>query len=314
MKETRENPKCDNNSCAVNDHALNIKFSIDAVKIHGDASNLLKLSLVDQIGADKHQIYTHTFTRDELLEINQHESIPMNNFVDLAIDCLTDKEPKYSVSYKIIKNQQKHYLQVNIAYKPDKYTSKIFAFDIPAKKMNEIDILKLRIQELEANMLKLQSFIPILFTASTKKHLAVVKAGWNNIILNDCSDDNNEYIKFDKDNGYIKLAKGTYSIEAEATVVYVDGNVIQLKSVKDDGIKIYGSLQYSRHGQNSWETTVSRIPRQTIIVDESLTLMLRVYTQTAYSTAMYFDPTGVHHPKELLQNNFASVTVQRILT
>ena len=158
-------------------------------------------------------------------------------------------------------------------------TRKVFIFDISAKKMNEMDVLKLRIKELEETVMKFSSLSLssnlVLFSHTATGDISLNK-GWNTIVLNRCSEDSNKFIQFDKQNGYIVLSRGAYSIEAEATVRYVDVNILQIKSVVNDKISIYGSSQHSHsyQGAGQW-TTSSRIPRQKIIIEDDLsTLML----------------------------------------
>ena len=52
--------------------------------------------------------------------------------------------------------------------------------------------------------------------------------------------------------------------------ICTNDNLIQIKSVDNDKISIFGEWQYSRQHSNDWTTTISRIPRQTIVIDDEL--------------------------------------------
>eukprot|EP01084_Bolivina_argentea_P178976 309310_1 len=189
------------------------------------ASKCMYFKFIDQGTENKHQIYEKVFDISECIKILQnakYELMRLSKFIGLVMYALSEQNDIHDVNVNVNHGQS---LEINIKYTPDQYTETTFVFTIPAKQMNEIDLLKLRLKDLEHEIEERNNNLPILFyeTINDDKNRP---SGWNIITLDYCNDENNKFIKHNKEKGTIKVSPGKYVIEAEGSAYYVNGHII----------------------------------------------------------------------------------------
>eukprot|EP01084_Bolivina_argentea_P250894 420562_1 len=204
---------------------LREQFDINVAKFvtenyDNQQAKCMEFKLVDKRTEHKFQIYENVFTINDcnkILEKAKYPLLPLPKFTDLIMYCLSEENTLHQVNVNVINGQN---LEINIKYTPDKFTEFKFILTVPAKEMNEIDLLKLRLNEFESNT-------PILFyeklQASRKR-----SKGWHIINLDHFRGDNSKYIQHNKQKGSIKVQPGKYMIEAEGTAHYVEKHIIQI--------------------------------------------------------------------------------------
>ena len=259
----------------------------------------MELTLVDQGTENKFQIYRNVFTVDDcskILKQSKYEILPVSKFVDLIMYCLSDDNKRHEVNATV---NHKEFIKLDILYKPDQFTSISFTLTVPARKMKEVDLLKLRLRELETS-------VPNLFyeklTASKKR-----EKGWNRIKLDYCNDTNNKYIKHNEDTGTIVLLPGKYVIEAEGTAYNVDRHIIQIRS-NDDNIKLNGTPQRYYRYNGGGSTSTSRLLKHVIDIQTRIELTFMWWCACQNSEGAL-----AHYPYADLGHTYvAAIVIKRI--
>eukprot|EP01084_Bolivina_argentea_P135261 238384_1 len=130
-------------------------------KLYNDEeTKLLYVSFIDkgEIAENKFLTYEKIFTYSDLKNIKTDagfSTISVENFVQLIKNCLLAKDTLTNYIHFVVETGNK--IKVTIVYAPDGLWSVRFCLVFPVKKMNEIDLLKLRLQEAENKIKELQS-------------------------------------------------------------------------------------------------------------------------------------------------------------
>eukprot|EP01084_Bolivina_argentea_P263338 445676_1 len=142
--------------------ALRDQFDVNILKFEAEnykneEEKCMHFTFTDKTSENKFQIYHKTFTVGNCIKIQKNskcEHMPLPKFIGLIMHCLSTENKSHSVQFKV---EHGKYLQINILYTPDEWLSIKFVLTIPAKEMNEIDLLKLRLKEAEDRIKKLES-------------------------------------------------------------------------------------------------------------------------------------------------------------
>eukprot|EP00483_Globobulimina_turgida_P007621 UN07636 len=138
------------------------KFDVNLVKFEpqnykNEEGKCIHFTFTDKTSENKFQIYHKTFTVGDCVKIQKDakcEHMPLLKFTGLIMHCLSRKNKSHPVQVNV---EHGKYLQINILYSPDEWTSIKFVLRIPAKEMKEIDLLKLRLKEAEHKIKELES-------------------------------------------------------------------------------------------------------------------------------------------------------------
>eukprot|EP01084_Bolivina_argentea_P181850 314033_1 len=151
---------------------LKQQFKVDAVKFEYDNnedSKCIHLTFVDKTSENKYQIYEKIFTVRDCTQIKKEigfGGMQINDFICLIMDSLSCEDKSYSVEFQVI---HARVLKLNIVHSPSKYMNIKFSLNIPAKKMKESDLLKLRLKEAEDKITELTAKL----SEKTWKQIAV---------------------------------------------------------------------------------------------------------------------------------------------
>ena len=149
-KEFRDEVKQDESKTS----ELRKKFDVNIIKYESENYNneegkCLHFTLTDKGTENKYQIYDKSFTVGDCMKIKKdakYENTPMNKFIDLTMYCLSKENKSHDIKLTFDNGK---YVQIDILYAPDQWTSFKFVLTIPAKEMSEVDLLKLRLKEAE---------------------------------------------------------------------------------------------------------------------------------------------------------------------
>lgn len=244
---------------------------------------LFYVKFTDKTPENKHQIYEKLFTVNDCNLIKKNAGVlkwKNEKFVELILYCLSKKNTKHAINYQIINEANNHSLNIEILYETDFIDINI-SFNILAKKMDEMSLMKARFMDLELKLIQTENnlrnkinaielafkkyknesekkekelnkkidelqkkpciYPPILFKELKNGKIAR-KKGWSNIIFND-SDSKSDDISLNNNDGSINLKKGEYIINAQSQIT--KGNYIAMKfKSSDDSIVVFGNSNW----------------------------------------------------------------------
>ena len=150
--------------------ALYAQFSVNVVSFKSpdktDESIMFVLSLNDKINHKKK--YSQKFSRGDIKRMIEKTGLGAfkeENFVKLLLFCLSKKNDKFDVEYKVIQNNDEHYLNINIAYEMHfmnvDIQVRVDAMEepmaVPKKLLNDIESLKKRVNVHENELKSLKN-------------------------------------------------------------------------------------------------------------------------------------------------------------
>mmetsp|Transcript_102270 Transcript_102270/g.125088 ORF Transcript_102270/g.125088 Transcript_102270/m.125088 type:complete len:586 (+) Transcript_102270:9-1766(+) len=150
--------------------ALYARFSVNVVTFKSgnknDESIMFVLNLDDKINHKKK--YSQKFSRNDIQVMIQRTGLgafKAENFVKLLLFCLSKKNDKFDVEYKVIQNNDEHYLNINIAYEMHfmnvDIEVRVDAMEepmaVPKKLLNDIESIKKRLNVHENKLKSLKN-------------------------------------------------------------------------------------------------------------------------------------------------------------
>ena len=188
------------------------QYKIETIQHNLLAKNdevVFELKLVDMASEDKFQTFKKEFTCKDITDLKRacvvDGLISTEKFVEFILHSLSVKNEKYAVSYNIVKDSSKHLLNIDIHYISDFLDFKL-NMEIPAMKMNETDLLKLRLHEAETKIAQLSKTVTT-FSAIICKSQNETKAGA--YLLRTKSDD--DMISIENESKF-KIQPGSYVV------------------------------------------------------------------------------------------------------
>ena len=262
-----------------------IKFdgNSDDIKDNDTNVKLFQVILTDKCTVNKHQIYNKIFYKKDCDNIRNKAGLLMmknDKFVELLLYCLSNKNNKYNVNYKVIKKGDVlSGITINITFGDSGWIVYNIELFIPIKKMTDIELMRLRLNEYEAENKALKDSlkilankvaeleksrynIPVLFREMIDKDVSR-QSGWNVIKLN-YSDSKDDDISLNQNAGSVILKPNTYVVQATCNVYDGYNSCISLQNT-NQSIVVYGNIGRSCNYNSESMASLIILPQKIVI-------------------------------------------------